>query len=67
MNEFTIQAIAKQDAIADGEWTHSKYLIFREWFMKQFKKRREAVSAFAMFDLMYGHDLPIKNYDDETI
>lgn len=68
-NDFILQAIAKQDAIANGEWTHQKYLIFREWFFYQFKNvsRRVAARSFAMFDLMYGLDIPIKitNIEDD--
>lgn len=66
-NEFIKIAIDKQNEIANGDYTHQKYLIFREWFFRQFKKvsRRVAAKSFAMFDLMYGLDVPIKNNNVE--
>jgi hypothetical protein len=66
-NEFIKIAIDKQNEIANGEYTHQKYLIFREWFFRQFKNvsRRVAAQSFAMFDLMYGLDVPIKNTNSE--
>jgi hypothetical protein len=66
-NEFVRIAIDKQNEIANGEYTHQKYLIFREWFFRQFKNvsRRVAAQSFAMFDLMYGLDVPIKNSNVE--
>jgi hypothetical protein len=62
-NEFIKIAIAKQNEIANGDYTHQKYLIFREWFFYQYKNvsRRIAARSFSMFDLMYGLDVPIKN------
>ena len=66
-NEFIKIAIDKQNEIANGDYTHQKYLIFREWFLQQFKNvsRRVAARSFAMFDLMYGLDVPIKNANAE--
>jgi hypothetical protein len=67
INEFTQLAIEVQNAIANGEYTHQKYLRFREWYFQQHTNRRTAIKDFAMFDLMYGLDFPIKNNEDETI
>jgi hypothetical protein len=66
-NEFIKIAIDKQNDIANGDYTHQKYLIFREWFFQQYKNvsRRIAARSFAMFDLMYGLDVPIKNANAE--
>ena len=61
-NEFVKIAIDKQNEIANGDYTHQKYLIFREWWFKTIKgSKRNAARSFAMFDLMYGLDVPIKN------
>ena len=66
-NEFIQIAIDKQNEIANCEYTHQKQWIFREWFFRQFKNvsRRVAAQSFAMFDLMYGLDVPIKNTNSE--
>ena len=61
-NEFTQLAIEVQNAIADGDYTHEKYLKFRTWYFKSHEgSKRSAARSFAMFDLMYGLDVPIKN------
>ena len=61
-NEFIKIAIDKQNEIANGDYTHQKYLIFREWWFKTIKgSKRNVARSFAMFDLMYGLDVPIKN------
>ena len=68
INEFTQLAIEVQDAIANGEYTHQKYLRFREWYFKSYEgSKRNANRDFKMFDLMYGLDVPIKNDDNEDI
>jgi len=65
-NEFIKIAIDKQNEIANGEYTHQKYLIFREWWFKTIQgSKRNAARSCAMFDLMYGLDVPIKNADVE--
>jgi len=65
-NEFVRIAIDKQNEIANGEYTHQKYLIIREWWFKTIQgSKRNAARSFAMFDLMYGLDVPIKNADVE--
>jgi hypothetical protein len=65
-NEFVRIAIDKQNEIANGEYTHQKYLIFREWWFKTIQgSKRNAARSFAMFDLMYGLDVPIKNTNSE--
>ena len=61
-NEFIKIAIDKQNEIANGDYTHQKYLIFREWWFKTIQgSKRNVARSFAMFDLMYGLDVPIKN------
>ena len=61
-NEFIKIAIDKQNEIANGDYTHQNYLIFREWWFKTIKgSKRNVARSFAMFDLMYGLDVPIKN------
>ena len=68
MTEFTQLAIEVQNAIADGNYTHQKYLRFREWYFKNYKgKRRAAARDFAMFELMYGLDINIKTEDNEDV
>jgi hypothetical protein len=68
INEFTQLAIKVQDEIANGEYTHQKYLQFREWYFQNYEgSKRNAVRDFKMFDLMYGLDVPIKNNDNEDI
>jgi hypothetical protein len=65
-NELTQLAIEVQSAIADGNYTHQKYLKFRTWYFKSHKgSMRNAARDFAMFDLMYGLDVPIKNNNVE--
>ena len=68
MTEFTHLAIEVQSAIANGDYTHQKYLRFREWYFQSYEgSKRNAARDFAMFDLMYGLDVPIKNDEDEEI
>ena len=68
INEFTQLAIKVQDEIANGDYTHQKYLQFREWYFQNYDvSKRNAVRDFEMFDLMYGLDVPIKNNDNEDI
>ena len=68
MTEFTQLTIKVQDEIANGEYTHQKYLQFREWYFQSYEgSKRNAARDFAMFDLMYGLDVPIKNNDNEDI
>ena len=68
MNKYTKTAIEVQDAIAEGNYTHPKYLIFREWYFKNYKgTRRNAARDFAMLDLMYGLDINIKTEDNEDV
>jgi hypothetical protein len=51
MTEFTQLAIEVQDAIADGNFTHQKYLRFRTWYFKNYDgNKRNAARDFAMFD-----------------
>jgi hypothetical protein len=65
-NEFIKIAIDKQDEIANGDYTHEKYLIFREWWFKTIQgSKRNAARSFSMFELMYGLDIPIKNTNVE--
>jgi len=65
-NEFTQIAIEVQDIIANGEYTHQKYLKFRQWYFQSYEgSKRSAARSFAMFDLMYGLDVPIKNTNSE--
>jgi hypothetical protein len=65
-NEFVRIAIDKQNEIANGEYTHQKYLIFREWWFKTIQgSKRNAARSFEMFELMYGLDIPIKNTNVE--
>jgi hypothetical protein len=48
MTEFTQLAIEVQTAIADGNYTHQKYLRFREWYFKSYDgSMRNAVKDFA--------------------
>jgi len=55
MTEFTQLAIEVQNAIANGDYTHQKYLRFREWYFQSYEcSKRNAARDFAMFDLMYG-------------
>ena len=35
-NEFTQIAIEVQDIIANGEYTHQKYLKFRQWYFQSY-------------------------------
>ena len=68
MTEFTQLAIEVQNAIANGDYTHQKYLRFREWYFQSYEgSKRNAARDFAMFDLMYGLNVPIKNDEDEEI
>ena len=68
MTEFTQLAIEVQSAIANGDYTHQKYLRFREWYFQSYEgSKRNAARDFAMFDLMYGLNVPIKNNEDEEI
>ena len=68
INEFTQLAIEVQNAIANGDYTHQKYLQFREWYFQNYDgSKRNAVRDFKMFDLMYGLDVPIKNDSNEEI
>ena len=68
MTEFTHLAIIVQNEIANGDYTHQKYLQFREWYFQNYDgSKRNAVRDFAMFDLMYGLDVPIKNNDNEDV
>jgi hypothetical protein len=68
MTEFTQLAIEVQNAIANGDYTHQKYLRFREWYFQSYEgSKRNAARDFAMFDLMYGLNVPIKNNEDEEI
>lgn len=68
MTEFTQLAIEVQSAIANGDYTHQKYLRFREWYFQSYEgSKRNAARDFAMFDLMYGLNVPIKNDEDEEI
>jgi hypothetical protein len=68
INEFTHLAIIVQNEIANGDYTHQKYLQFREWYFQNYDgSKRNAVRDFKMFDLMYGLDVPIKNNDNEDI
>ena len=68
MTEFTQLAIEVQTAIADGNYTHQKYLRFRTWYFKSHKgSMRNAVKDFKMFDLMYGLDINIKREDNEDV
>ena len=68
MTEFTQLAIEVQTAIANGDYTHQKYLRFREWYFQSYEgSKRNAARDFAMFDLMYGLNVPIKNDEDEEI
>ena len=68
MTEFTQLAIEVQTAIANGDYTHKKYLRFREWYFQNYEgSKRNAARDFAMFDLMYGLNVPIKNDEDEEI
>ena len=68
MTEFTQLAIEVQSAIANGDYTHKKYLRFREWYFQSYEgSKRNAARDFAMFDLMYGLNVPIKNDEDEDI
>jgi hypothetical protein len=68
MTEFTQLAIEVQTAIANGDYTHQKYLRFREWYFQNYEgSKRNAARDFRMFDLMYGLDVPIKNNEDEEI
>jgi len=65
-NELTQLAIEVQSAIADGNYTHQKYLKFRTWYFKSHKgSMRNAARDFKMFDLMYGLGVPIKNNNVE--
>jgi hypothetical protein len=68
LNEFTQLAIEVQTAIADGNYTHQKYLRFRTWYFKSHKgSMRNAARDFAMFELMYGLDINIKREDNEDV
>ena len=68
INEFTQLAREVQDTIANGDYTHQKYLKFREWYFQNYEgSKRNAARDFAMFDLMYGLNVPIKNDEDEEI
>jgi hypothetical protein len=68
MTEFTQLAIKVQDEIANGDYTHQKYLQFREWYFQNYDgSKRNAVRDFKMFDLMYGLDVPIKNDSNEDV
>jgi hypothetical protein len=68
MTEFTQLAIEVQTAIADGNYTHQKYLRFREWYFKSYDgSMRNAARDFAMFELMYGLDINIKTEDNEDV
>ena len=68
MTEFTQLAIEVQNAIADGNYTHQKYLRFRTWYFKSHKgSMRNAARDFAMFDFMYGLDINIKREDNEDV
>ncbi len=66
-NKFIQIAIDKQNEIANGEWTHQKYIIFREWYFGQHKEinRRVAARSFEIFELLYGLDVPIKRTENE--
>jgi len=68
INEFTQLAREVQDIIANGEYTHQKYLKFRQWYFQSYEgSKRNANRDFKMFDLMYGLDVPIKNDTNEEI
>jgi hypothetical protein len=68
LNDFIQLAIEVQDAIADGNYTHQKYLRFRTWYFKSHKgSMRNAARDFKMFDLMYGLDINIKREDNEDV
>jgi len=68
LNDFIQLAIEVQDAIADGNFTHQKYLRFRTWYFKSYDgSKRNAARDFAMFDLMYGLDINIKREDNEDV
>jgi len=68
MTEFTQLAIKVQDEIANGDYTHQKYLQFRERYFQNYEgSKRNANRDFAMFDLMYGLDVPIKNDSNEDV
>jgi hypothetical protein len=68
MTEFTHLAIIVQNEIANGDYTHQKYLQFREWYFQNYDgSKRNAVRDFKMFDLMYGLDVPIKNDSNEDV
>ncbi len=49
MTEFTQLAIKVQDQIANGDYTHQKYLQFREWYFQNYEgSKRNAVRDFKM-------------------